>query len=50
MLTFTGHVFVVVSRGGAGRRLTRFTITPGVDRYVALGCAEAEAEAAALGR
>ena len=38
MLTYAGHVFVVVGDGGTGDRLVRFTVAEGVDRYVAIHC------------
>jgi hypothetical protein len=41
MLTYTGHTFFVVSDGGHGERLLRFTILPNVNRYVAMFCEEA---------
>jgi len=40
MLTYTGHTFFIVSNGGHGQRLLRFTILPNIERYVAMFCSD----------
>lgn len=45
MLTYAGHAFVAVSKGGAGIRLFTYAVTADVGRYVITGCDVAEAAA-----
>jgi hypothetical protein len=49
MLTYSGHTFYIVSDGGHGLRMIRFTVETGVNRYVAMSCSRALEEAKVAG-
>lgn len=47
MLTYAGHAFVAVSKGGAGSRLFTYMVSADTGRYVITGCDVAEVAAIA---